>query len=165
MAGIDGAVVALQNLPPTFCDAFAQYLSERCGCPASPINRKTPLSAGRCYVGIHGCPLVMKVSGRQPVIDPNGPGNGRASLDQFLLTAASVFKQRLAVVLLSGANTGEQSGIRAVHENGGQIILRNRLTSLVAEPLDQVVEAGLADEEVNPADLVKTIVTGFVPKN
>jgi hypothetical protein len=32
---------------------------------------------------------------------------------------------------------------------------------MVAEPLDQVVEAGLADEEVNPVDLIKTVLNGF----
>jgi chemotaxis response regulator CheB len=67
----------------------------------------------------------------------------------------------LAVVLLSGANTGEQSGLRVVHENGGRIILRKRASGMVAEPLDQVVEAGLADAEVNPADLTKTVLNGF----
>ena len=82
-------------------------------------------------------------------------------MDRILLTAASIFKERLAVVLLSGANTGEQSGLRAVHENGGRIILRTRSTGMVVEPLDQVIEAGLGDEEVNPADLIKAVFNGF----
>jgi hypothetical protein len=32
---------------------------------------------------------------------------------------------------------------------------------MVAAPLDQVVEAGLADAEVNPDRLMETIVSGF----
>jgi CheY-like chemotaxis protein len=39
-------------------------------------------------------------------------------VDRILSTAASVFRHRLTVVLLSGANTGEQSGLREVHEMG-----------------------------------------------
>ncbi|MCB2145723.1 MAG: response regulator [Deltaproteobacteria bacterium] len=161
MADGDGAVVALQSLPPSFSEAFARYLFERCGCQASPIDQETSLSTGHCYVGIHGCPLTVKMNGQRPVIVPDVPENGGFHVDRLLLTAASVFKQRLTVVLLSGANTGEQSGLRAVHENGGRIILRTRSSGMVAEPLDHVIEAGLGDEEVNPADLIKTVLNGF----
>lgn len=161
MADGDGAVVALQSLPPSFSEAFARYLFERCGCQASSIDQEMPLSSGHCYVGIHGCPLMVKMDGQRPVIAPDVPENGGLHVDRILLTAASIFKERLAVVLLSGANTGEQSGLRAVHENGGRIILRTRSTGMVVEPLDQVIEAGLGDEEVNPADLIKTVFNGF----
>lgn len=161
MADVDGAVVALQSLPPSFSEAFARYLFERCGCPSSSIDQETSLAAGQCYVGIHGCPLNVEINGHRPIITPGESEKGLINVDRVLLSAASVFKERLAVVLLSGANTGEQAGLRTVHENGGRIILRNRVSGMVAEPLDQVFEAGLADEEVNPADLVKTILDGF----
>jgi two-component system chemotaxis response regulator CheB len=161
MAKIGGAVLALQSLPPSFSEAFACYLVERSGCPASAIERETPLLAGRCYVGIHGCPLTVKMNGERPLIDPTAAENRQVHVDRLLSTAASVFRARLVVVLLSGANTGTRSGLQAVHENRGRIILRNRATSLVAEPLDQVVAARLVDAEVNPNDLVKTVINGF----
>jgi two-component system, chemotaxis family, protein-glutamate methylesterase/glutaminase len=165
MADEDGTVVALQTLPSIFSDAFARYLFERCGCQASPIDQERSLSAGHCYVGIHGCPLTVKMNDQGPVIAPSLPEKGSFQVDRLLLTAASVFKQHLAVVLLSGANTGEQAGLRIVHENGGRIIIRKRASGMVAEPLDQVFEAGLADAEVNPADLIKTVLNGFDLKN
>jgi two-component system, chemotaxis family, protein-glutamate methylesterase/glutaminase len=161
MTDEDGAVVALQGLPPSFQDDFARYLFERCGCRASPIDQERPLSAGQCYVGIHGCPLTVKMSDERPVISPNLPEKGLVPVDWILVSAASVFKQHLAVVLLSGANTGELSGLRAVRENGGRIILRKRASGMVAKPLDQVFEAGLADVEVNPANLIKTVLSGL----
>ncbi|MEE4112545.1 MAG: response regulator, partial [Desulfobacteraceae bacterium] len=157
----DGAVVALQSLPSSFSEPFARYLNERCGCRASSIDHETSLSAGHCYVGNHGWPLTVKLNGQRPVILPGAPEKGSIQVDRLLLTAASVFKQHLAVVLLSGANTGEQSGLRVVHENGGRIILRRRASGMVAKPLDPVVEAGLADAEVNPADLTATVLNGF----
>lgn len=161
MADKDGAVVALQSLPSSFSEPFARYLFERCGCHASAIDHETSLYAGQCYVGNHGWPLTVRLSDHRPVIIPDAPEKGSIQVDRLLLTAASVFKQHLAVVLLSGANTGGQSGLRVVHENGGRIILRKRASGMVAEPLDQVVEAGLADAEVNPVDLIKTVINGF----
>ena len=165
MAEINGAVVALQSLPSSFSEPFARYLFERCGCQASPIERETSLSSGQCYVGNHGWPLAVKMNGEGPAILPKARENGLVQVDRLLLTAASVFKQHLAVVLLSGANTGEQSGLRVVHENGGRIILRKRASGMIAEPLDQVVKAGLANEEVNPGDLIKTVLNGFDRKH
>jgi two-component system chemotaxis response regulator CheB len=161
MAGHDGAVVALQSLPPSFGDAFARYLAERSGCPATSVCRETALSAGQCLIGIQGCPLFIEMNGHQPVITPNVPEDGRVHVDRFLSAAASVFQDRLAVVLLSGANTGEQSGLRSVHDHGGRVILRKRSSSMVSGPLDQVFEAGLADAEVDPTDLVKSVMNGF----
>ena len=161
LAEKDGAVVAIQSLPSSFSEPFARYLSERCGCQASPIDHETSISAGHCYVGNHGWPLMVRVNGHRPVIVPEAPEKGSIQVDRVLTTAATVFKHRLAVVLLSGANTGEQSGLRVVHENGGRVILRKRASGMVAEPLNTVVDAGLADAEVNPADLKTTVLSGF----
>ena len=160
-ADLDGAVVALQSLPPSFNEAFARYLVERSGCPATPICRETALSTGQCLIGIQGCPLSVEMNGHRPIITPSVSEDGQAHVDRFLSDAASVFGDRLAVVLLSGANTGEQSGLRAVHDHGGRVIIRKRASSMVAGPLDQVVDAGLADAEVEPTDLVKTVKNGF----
>jgi chemotaxis response regulator CheB len=101
------------------------------------------------------------MNGHRPIITPSASDGGQAHVDRFLSAAASVFRDRLAVVLLSGATTGEQSGLRAVHDHGGRVILRKRASSMVAGPLDQVFEAGLADAEVEPSDLVKTVKKGF----
>jgi two-component system chemotaxis response regulator CheB len=166
VSALGGGVVAIQSLPPLFADAFARYLMERCRCPASPVDKKTPLYVGNCHVGIHGCPLKVTVYEDIPFV---GPADSEFSteafpLDRLLVSAAAVFKQRLTVVLLSGADTGEQAGLRDVRESGGRIILRERVSSMVAAPLDAVAEAGLADMEVKPADLVKAVHGSLVMK-
>ena len=166
VAVLEGGVVAVQSLPPLFADAFARYLLERCRCPASPIDKQTPLAVGHCHVGIHGCPLTVTTNDGIPSIGPADAelSAGEFPLDRLLITAAETFKQRLTVVLLSGAGTGEQAGLRTVHESGGRIILRERASGMVAEPLDAVVEVGLADMEVKSVDLVKAVHDGLVMK-
>ena len=156
-----GAVVAIQSLPPSFADSFASYLFERCGCHASSINQETILATGYCYVGIHGCPLTVKMDGLQAVIGPGASQTGVIPIDQLLSTAAVTFKERLTVVLLSGADTGDQSGAELVRDNGGRIISRERATSMVAEPLDSLADAGLVDAEVKPASLVEAVIEGL----
>ena len=166
MADMNGAVVALQGLPPSFSDPFAQYVNERCGCPALSINHNTLISSGKCYVGIQGATLMVKMNDAQlPIMDTQAPEDGLASIDRFLQTAASVFKHELAVVLLSGANPGEQSGLRTVNEHNGRVIIRKRSSSMVSEPLEPVAESGLANAEVGPEDLLQTVLNGFDPNS
>lgn len=167
-AALEGGVVAIQNLPPLFAGAFARYLKERCRCPAFPIvEKQTPLSVGHCHVGIHGCPLTVTMDEEIPFIGPDDAElpTGAFPLDRLLISAAASFKQRLAVVLLSGADTGAQAGLRAVRDSGGRIVLRERVSGMVAKPLDAVVEAGLAGTEAKPVDLVKAVHDGLVMKN
>jgi two-component system chemotaxis response regulator CheB len=161
MADLDGAIVALQSLPPSFGKPLAQYVNERCGCPASPIDNQTIMRAGQCYVGMHGGPLMVEMNGHNPIIDTQVPDDERDSIDRFLQSAALAFKKDLAVVLLSGANSGDQSGLHAVKEHGGRVILRQRSSIMVSRPLDPVAESGLVDAEVNPSDLIETVVAGF----
>ena len=152
-----GAVVAIQSLPPAFAEPFARYLFERCACQASSIDQETILATGQCYIGIHGCPLTVRMDGQQAVIGPGSGQTGVIPIDQLLSTAAVVFKQNLTVVLLSGADTGDQSGAQLVHENGGRIISRERTSSMVSEPLDALADAGLIDAEVEPTRLVAAV--------
>jgi two-component system chemotaxis response regulator CheB len=161
MGEIGGAVVAIQSLPPFFSAPFAQYLTERCGSPASAVDHRTVLEPGHCYVGIHGCPLRLDADDRGAVIQPCEADDGLIHVDRLLQSTASAFGQQSAVVLLSGADTGDQTGARAVHDHGGRIVVRDRRSSLVSKPLDDLVDAGLADAEVSPAALVKAVLDGF----
>ena len=122
------------------------------------------MGTGRCYVGIQGSTLKIKMNDSQPVIETDAAENGLAPIDRFLQSAATVFKRELTVVLLSGANTGGQTGLRTVNENNGRVILRERSSSMVAAPLEAVAQNGLADAEVRPADLIQTVLNGFDSK-
>ena len=157
---MEAAVVALQSLPPTFSTAFVEYLQDRLGVHATSIDRRTPLYVRHTYVGIVGCSLSVNSGDEAPVIEPDPfvPEDQKVPVDQLLSSAAETFKGRLTVVLLSGAYAGDQSGLQAVKKNGGRIILRKRESSMVSEPLDRVMESGLADVEVIPDHLVKTVM-------
>lgn len=163
MSAREGSVIAVQSLPPSFADPFARYLRERCGCDAQPMDRDHVLTVGRCYVGIHGCPLTVSRRDDRVVVSPAAVDDGRVHVDRLLSTAATVFKQALTVVLLSGADAGTLEGLRAVSANSGRVIMRKRASAMVAEPLDQVADAGLVDAEVDPVRLIKTIAVEIDP--
>lgn len=161
MSERNGAVIALQGLPSSFNDIFAQYVNEQCGCPVSPIAHETMIGAGRCYIDVMSASLIIKGAVHAPIIDTHPPEDGVVSVDRFLQSASVVFKQDLAVVLLSGADPGDLSGLCAVNQQNGRVILRKRSTCMVSKPLDIIVENGLADAEVGPDDLLTTVIKGF----
>lgn len=161
MADMNGAVVALQGLPPSFSAPCAQYVNERCGCPAVAVDQEMVINAGRCYVGIQGAAPVVRTNADHPIIDAHASEDGVLSIDRFLQSAALVFKEALAVVLLSGADAGDRSGLLLVNEHKGRVILRKRSSSMVSKPLDPVAEQGLVDAEVEPDDILQTILAGF----
>jgi two-component system chemotaxis response regulator CheB len=161
MAELNGAVVALPSIPPSFRQSLAQYVNERCGCPTASVDHETRMCAGQCYVGINGVPPMVRMNGRYPIIDNQVPKDGPVSIDRFFKSAALVFKQNLAIVLLSGANPGDPSGLRAVKDHEGRVILRHRSSSMVSRPLDPVAGSGLVNAEVSPGDLLQTVLKGF----
>lgn len=155
------AVVALQGLPPDFRDALAGYLQEKCHHPVKPLAKKTTLFSGGCYVGINGCPLTVETTDSGEAIVSNDTKTGTSPMDHFLHSAAAAFKEQLTVVLLSGADTGELSGLGAVSENRGRIIVRNRASGIVSKTLDKVADSGIAFEEVPMGVLPEMVVNGF----
>ncbi|BBO79877.1 hypothetical protein DSCO28_04430 [Desulfosarcina ovata subsp. sediminis] len=163
LAGVGGAVVATQGLPPLFDEPLAQYFTQRCGFPAACIHSETVLRIGNCYVGGQAGPIAVKRIDDQMVIDSTAPAgaDGGMPVDCLLVSAAKCFGNRLVVILLSGADSGSHVGLEAVRNAGGRVILTARTSAMVAGPLDQVADAGLADTEVDPADLVTTVLNGF----
>ena len=154
-----GAVVTFHELPPAFTGSFADYLSERCGFPAMAIEGPMPIDRGSCFVGSVGMGLAVGMAAGEPGFTAGTNGNC-PDMDGFLTSAAEAFGGQLAVTLLSGAMTAFD-GLRAVRSAGGRVIVHSRRSGMVAGPLERVVEAGLADAEVEPGELVPTIVRGF----
>jgi two-component system, chemotaxis family, protein-glutamate methylesterase/glutaminase len=158
-----GAVVTFHELPPAFNTPFASYLSERCGFSSTTIDGQTPINGGWCYVGSMGMGLTVQTMGGRPSIEIGRMADTQSDMEGFLTSAAAVFGNQLAVVLLSGTNAYADgyAGLRAVRAAGGRVIIHSRASGMVPGPLDGVVEADLADAEVEPGDLVETIVRGF----
>ncbi|WP_459903889.1 response regulator [Desulfosarcina cetonica] len=154
---VQGALIVLHRMPSSLGAPMSHYLSQRCGIPAQFVDATMALRAGGCYIGRFDRRLGVGTTDDGPAIEVATLSNGEAPPDGLLKSAATVFGKALAVVLLSGAPIRNPEGLNAVRAAGGWTLVRERTTTMVAGPLDQMVNSGLTDVEVDPAGMVATI--------
>jgi two-component system chemotaxis response regulator CheB len=155
------ALVGLQSIPPAFLPALAAHLQGYGPVPIKILSGEAALQRGQCYLGTHGCSLrlgkadaavnVRMQEGRQDF------GYGPSYFDLLLFSASDCFGDRLQVVLLSGAETGNLEGLRYMRENGGRLLVQDRATCMMPASLAATIEENLCDEECELKDIAARI--------
>jgi two-component system, chemotaxis family, protein-glutamate methylesterase/glutaminase len=84
--------------------------------------------------------------------DPVGNGN-LPSVDPMFATLANVFGPRLLAIVLSGMGRDGLEGARRVREAGGTVVVQDPASSVVWGMPGAVVDAGLADAVLTPAEI------------
>ncbi len=155
------ALVGLQSIPPAFLPALADHLQGFGRLPINILGAEAALRSGQCYLATHGCSLRLAVEdaavslrmqeGRQDF------GYGPSYFDLLLFSASDCFGDRLQVVLLSGAETGNLEGLRYMRENGGRLLIQKRTTCMMPAALAATIEEDLCDEECEPEHMAARI--------
>ncbi len=155
------ALIGLQSIPPAFLPALATHLQGYGPAPINIISNRVSLRRGQFYLGTHGCSLrlgeenaavILRMQeGRQDF------GYGPSYFDLLLFSAADCFGDRLQVVLLSGAETGNLEGLRYMRENGGRLLIQARATCMMPASLTATIEEDLCDEECEPQNIAARI--------
>ncbi len=155
------ALIGLQSIPPVFLPALAAHLQGYSRLPISILGEEAALRRGQCYLGTHGCSLRLAAEeatmrlrmqeGRQDF------GYGPSYFDLLLFSASDCFGERLQVVLLSGAETGNLEGLRYMRENGGRLLIQKRTTCMMPAAMAATIEEDLCDEECEPEDIAACI--------
>jgi two-component system chemotaxis response regulator CheB len=144
------AFVCLNSIPVTFLKAMTQHLKKQCQRTMLPLGDGTLLQGDSFYLDTLRRSLLL-----QPGLDgvqvrslqnQHNSEYGPRFFDLFLFSAADVFQERLLVILLPGAATGNLEGLNYVRENGGRIFAQDPATSIMPDYLQPVSEAGLVDE-------------------
>ena len=81
-----------------------------------------------------------------------------AFFDMFLNSISDVFADRALLVLCSGAETGNLTGLRKIKKNNGLIIAQKSDSCLVPYPIEEVLKEGLVNLEVSQNDIAKEIL-------
>ncbi len=159
------ALIGLQSIPPGFLPALAIHLEGYSQLPINMLTTDTPLLGGRFYLGTHGCSLRLNSErGEMAVHMQEGRqdfGYGPSYFDLLLFSAADCFGDRLQVVLLSGAETGNLEGLRYMRENGGRLLIQQRSTCMMPAALAAAIEENLCDEECEPDNICNRIADEY----
>ena len=142
-------VVVVQHIPADAGDLIAANLDVRCAARVKDAEDKEPLEAGTIYVAPAGYHLLVEEERTFSLsVDPQ-VNWARPSIDVLLESAAEVLEERLAGVILTGANEDGSQGLRAVKERGGLTVVQDPetahcdvmpLAALAATEVDHVLD-------------------------
>ena len=162
------AFVCLNSIPVTFLTAMSAHLSRLCHHMVTPIADSTPLQGG-FYLDSQRRSLLLQAADNSVQVrslqEEHDSKYGPNYFDLFLFSAADVFQDRLLVILLSGAETGNLEGLRYVREKGGSIFGQNHSSCMMPDFLTQITQEKLIDEELRPEAMANRVVTWAHDRN
>ena len=86
------------------------------------------------------------------------PGKINHSIDVFFNSLAAEKKEKAIAVVMSGTGTDGTSGIKAIKENGGLVIIQQPETAKFDGMPRSAINTGLADFILSPEDIVEEIL-------
>jgi two-component system, chemotaxis family, protein-glutamate methylesterase/glutaminase len=159
-AASKACVLSMQSIPPQFAPALSDYLNTRSRFEVQPLCNRSPLCGGRCYIGASGSVIEIVPSSPTPILEDAGQEHlkdDRSALDYLLKKAAEIYMDRVTVILLSGCEYGANSGLRAINDAGGRIIVPELDKCILPATIEPVIDEGLIAESFDPKDMVDVL--------
>ena len=146
------AVVVVVHLPAPAPSLLPEVLSARCRLPAREALDKTPVEPGIIWCAPPGYHLYVEAE-RAFALSIDAPVQySRPSIDVLFASAAEAYGERLAGVVLTGANADGAEGLAAVERRGGIALVQDPATALVPTMPEAALRTTRADS-LSPAGL------------
>ncbi len=145
------AIVVAQHMPPGFTKAFAERLNR-----SSPFEVKEAADGdevipGRILISPGGMNMVFELVGGRViarVVPPSSSDRYVPSVDVMLESCASIYRNRMMAVILTGMGNDGSKGVRAVHKQGGYVIAESDESSVVFGMPREAIATGVVDRVV-----------------
>ncbi len=138
---MNGAVLIVIDGNVEHVDAFTQYLDEISTINIVRIQDGLSIQGGNCYVGSDTENIYFKPFSADYSLKCKDTYTGSSSpVDQTIGSVAEVFRERAAVVFLSGNARQGDKGLKKVTENNGTIIVLDPVKCLKKEMSSDVYQ-------------------------
>lgn len=165
--GVEALCTVLRGLPPRFAAPVlivqhtasedARGLCEMFGAagplPAVEAEPRQPVVPGCVYVAPPGYHLLVEAGPRLALNVDERVCHVRPSADVLFETAADVWKERLAGVILTGANEDGARGLSAIRSRRGVAIVQDPEEAVMREMPEAALRACGADHVVRLAEI------------
>lgn len=158
--GLRVPVIVAQHMPPVFTKSLASRLNQHCVCGATLVTDKTVIDQPQIYLAEGGRHLHL--SGRRGQVlatMSTEPTDAlyRPSVNVLFETAAAAYGSRVLAVQLTGMGDDGAKGAAVLRKAGGRIVAQDEASCVVYGMPKAVVEAGLADAVMNPAQIAQLL--------
>lgn len=158
------AIVVSQHMPAGFTKAFADRLNRSSLFDVKEAEDGDLVLPGRVLIAPGGRNMTFEICGGQVtarIVAPTDSDRYIPSVDVMLESCASIYRKRVAAVILTGMGNDGSRGVRAIKERGGFVIAESEETAIVYGMPREAVATGAVDRSV-PLDkvVVEIIIQG-----
>jgi two-component system CheB/CheR fusion protein len=151
------AFVVIQHLPPDRDSFMADILAKHTQMPVSQVLDGIPVEADHVYVIRPGHTLTIKEGVLRLGESVERPGHARP-VDDFFRSLAEEQRERAICVVMSGMGSNGTAGARMIKAVGGVCIAQDPDTAKFPLMPRNLIEAGLADFILPPADIPQRLL-------
>jgi len=163
---VDAAVLVVQHMPEKFTASLAERLDKISPLKVKQADEGEIVKSGIALVApgdMHMRIQKKTENGRIEYVirlSKDAPVKGlRPSIDILLDSVAQTFPGKMLAVILTGMGEDGSKGVRVLHDKGAVIIAQDPQTCVVDSMSQAVIDAGCADEILDPAAIAKRIVS------
>lgn len=140
-------ILVVQHMPPIFTHHLANRLNQECALEVREASPGDIVRAGEVLIAPGNFHLELRRGARDVsvVLTQTPPENScRPAVDVLFRSAAQLFGQHTAAVVLTGMGQDGRRGAEQIVRVGGQVVVQDEATSVVWGMPRAVAEAGLA---------------------
>lgn len=139
------------HVPPNKRSLLVDVLGARCAMSVVEVDDKQPFEGSTLYVAPANYHLLVERT-RTFALSVDPPVRfSRPSIDVLFESAADAYGDRLAAVLLSGANDDGAAGLIKIRDAGGIVAVQDPKTATSSEMPESALRLGLTDRVLTPA--------------
>lgn len=149
-------ILIVQHMPPMFTPMLARHLESDTGRTTFEAQDGMLLENDKTYVAPGDYHLVISGAGERRILRLNQEPPEcfcRPSVNPLFRSAANLFNNRVAAIMLTGMGEDGLLGTREVVANGGWVLAQDEASSVVWGMPGAIARAGLTDE-ILPLDQI-----------
>lgn len=155
---LPAGIVVTQHMPAGFTKSLAERLDRVCEINVKEAVSGCRITNGTVYIAAGG--YHMKITRDRTVELDSGPPVSyvKPSVDFMMSSLATVFKEKVVAVILTGMGRDGAEGIKFVKKYGAKVICQDEATSTIFGMPKAVIDDGNADEVVPLSAIAERIV-------
>ena len=155
------SILIAQHMPAAFTGPFAKRLDSLCAIAVKEAEHGEKIQPGCAYIAPGGRHMLLERRGAISELAISTEPESelyKPSATILMNSVARINPRRTLGVILTGMGSDGCIGIKALKENGGYILAQNEASCVVYGMPKAVVDAGLADQIVDIADMSAAIL-------
>lgn len=155
---IGGAIIIILYADSSHVDAFTEYLDAVSNIKVQRMVDGMNLEGGNCYIASAHENVYMKPYSAQYTIRRTKAIPGYGPVDLIMNSISSVFKNKVAGMILSGSELDGEKGINSIKKNEGLSAVLNSANCLCKEMGENILRKCMVDKIIDEKDLADFII-------